>query len=159
LTGGNFWQSAATGLTVSLLNHAAHSSKDKTNYPGKIKFKGLNKEELSDFSVIREDPVGNENPLFSLENNILYDTDGFYLKNVTNSDENYCFKIGDGKRVEVTPSENGNYGKYNIFYVPHKGGNFIEFMLPSSFGLKSVKSPHWTYNPFYNSSKWINPNK
>lgn len=28
LTGGNFWQGAATGLTVSLLNHAAHKTGD-----------------------------------------------------------------------------------------------------------------------------------
>jgi len=28
LTGGNFWQGAATGLTVSLLNHVAHSDND-----------------------------------------------------------------------------------------------------------------------------------
>jgi len=30
LTGGNFWQGAATGLTVSELNHVAHKMQEKS---------------------------------------------------------------------------------------------------------------------------------
>ena len=37
LTGGNFWVGAATGLSVGLLNHYAHSSDDEGNPPSKYK--------------------------------------------------------------------------------------------------------------------------
>ena len=41
LTGGNFWQGAATGLVVSGLNHALHQTgNNETEDPPKYKYKG-----------------------------------------------------------------------------------------------------------------------
>ncbi|WP_306350867.1 RHS repeat-associated core domain-containing protein [Flavobacterium sp. '19STA2R22 D10 B1'] len=41
LTGGNFWQGAATGFTVTALNHAMHSNKDRKIIDNRLKLKGF----------------------------------------------------------------------------------------------------------------------
>ncbi|MEP6930181.1 MAG: RHS repeat-associated core domain-containing protein [Flavobacterium sp.] len=42
LTGGNFWQGAATGLVVSGLNHAMHKMQERQSFKEQLKAKGIN---------------------------------------------------------------------------------------------------------------------
>ena len=54
LTGGNFWQGAATGLTVSLLNHAAHSEQQKQLQKQKASFEDGIRKVLSSAEIGEE---------------------------------------------------------------------------------------------------------
>ena len=116
LTGGNFWQGAATGLVVSGLNHVAHrmtepmvlsSSSEEGIVPsGEIEFKRLTKEQLDEFRVIPED-VSEETPIYAPDKNGIYKGDGFYHKDF--SDEKYWYKVSAGGKVTVTYSNKTGY--------------------------------------------------
>ena len=125
LTGGNFWQGAATGLIVSGLNHLGHDALDGSQKAipkksadevtsvvpsGEIKFVGLTPEELSEFLIIPED-LSPESPLFAPTENKTYEGDGFYQK--TFSNEKYWYKVSGGSRVTI--SKIGGIYQYNSY--------------------------------------------
>ncbi len=49
LTGGNFWQGAATGLVVSGLNHVAHRMKFRSDLRAELRENGIDPNEVPDF--------------------------------------------------------------------------------------------------------------
>ena len=49
LTGGNFWQGAATGLAVSALNHVAHRMKFRSDLRAELRENGIDPNEVPDF--------------------------------------------------------------------------------------------------------------
>ena len=50
LTGGNFWQGAATGLAVSLLNHVAHRIQERESFKSQLKAAGIDWKGKFDFT-------------------------------------------------------------------------------------------------------------
>lgn len=84
LTGGNFWQGAATGLVVSGLNHYVHMIEERQDLIGRLKAAGYNNpnayanlsdSELAGFAqkVLPELSAEAHNPLFESRENL---TDG-----------------------------------------------------------------------------------
>ncbi|NLN33901.1 MAG: hypothetical protein GX159_09960 [Flavobacteriaceae bacterium] len=154
LAGGNFWEGAAIGLTVSGLNHVAHRSTAKDSFeiteeiiepttgeseegflpPGKIRFEGLKDKHLKQFRVIPE----SSSELILPNNDITYQTDGFYHQNTT--EDKYWYKIGGGRMVRVT---------YNGKSFDLSRSIFNPLGLGSYIGWKPKSEPHWTTNPFY----------
>lgn len=154
LTGGNFWEGAATGLTVSGLNHVAHRSDAKYSFeiteekieptvgelkegilpPGKIRFEGLKDKHLKQFRVIPE----NSSKLILPDNDVTYNTDGFYHQKTT--EDKYWYKIGGGRKVVVT---------YNGKSFDLSKSIFNPLGLGSYIGWKPKSAPHWITNPFY----------
>lgn len=55
LTGGNFWQGAATGLVVSGLNHVAHKIQHRNFVKERLESIGLNWKDRPNFSVLEID--------------------------------------------------------------------------------------------------------
>ena len=153
LAKGNFWQGAVTGLMVAGLNHLAHSTNSTTKYttdndgdiapPGKIKFKGLTKEQLSEFRVIPED-VSNDNPIFTPTKNGTYEGDGFYHKNF--SDQKYWYKVSAGGSVTITYSG----GMYHYLSYVSEFWSSIAIAKGKYYnvGWEPKTNPHWTSNPF-----------
>lgn len=153
LTKGNFWQGAVTGLIVSGLNHAVHSGNNKTKFStneeegvvpsGKIKFKGLTKEQLSEFRVIPED-VSEETPIFTPTKNGTYEGDGFYHKDF--SDKKYWYKVSAGSSVTITHSR----GSYQYLSYVSEFWSSIAIARDKYYnvGWEPKTNPHWTTNPF-----------
>ena len=117
LTGGNFWQGAATGLIVSGLNHLGHkinelsvpkvkSTVDITP-EGKVTFTGLTPAQLKEFKLIPGDVKEGQTLLSPTENNVVYKVDGVYSKNY--SDDKYWYKVGNGRKVNITVGKNGTH--------------------------------------------------
>lgn len=154
LTGGNFWQGAAIGLTVSGLNHVAHKNTEpKRNIvgednpllpPGEIEFKDLTDAQLADHLIIPED-VSDKNPTFAPTENKVYKGDGFYFKCYT--DEKYWYKVANGSRVIVTYYSGTGYNYTTIISSFWQG---IVNMAgePYIIDWQSKQKAHWTANPF-----------
>ena len=145
-------------MIVSGLNHYAHSSKTKISvkevddslFPGEVRFEGLSGDQLEDFRVIPEDANPDNSDLFVPENNKNYETDGFYLKGM--KDDNYWFKIGDGKSVLVTVTPRGYNTGLSQYSFANVTSQFNIIGNSSFFGFKPKSDPHFTSNPF-------NPNR
>ena len=152
MTKGNFWQGAATGLTVSLLNHAMHSENNKTKFSnneeegvvptGEMIFKDLTKEQLSEFRIIPED--AEIDPIFIPTKNGTYEGDGFYHKDF--SDKKYWFKVSAGSSVTITNSG----GKYHYSVYQNLPMTYLAIALGKDYAVdwQPKSKPHWTTNPF-----------
>jgi hypothetical protein len=140
-------------LMVSGLNHVAHSGNNKTKFStseeegvvpsGEIKFKGLTKEQLSEFRVIPED-VSAETPIFTPTKNGTYEGDGFYHKDF--SDQKYWYKVSAGGKVTITHSG----GAYHYLSYVSEFWSSIAIARGKYYnvGWEPKTNPHWTVNPF-----------
>ena len=140
-------------MIVSGLNHSLHSnktkistkSKDGITPTGEIEFKGLTKDQLSEFRIIPEDFDPVTDPLITpTENNKTYEGDGFYQKGPT--DEKYWYKVSGGSKVTVSFSG----GKYNYLSYVNEFWSAVAQARDKYYRVdwQPKSLPHWTINPF-----------
>lgn len=97
LTGGNFWQGAATGLTVSALNHVTHKIEQRNLVNERLKNIGLNGRDKPTVSTSEIDYLTDYDPTL----NSMY-------KNAGNPE------IGIDPDLTVAGVTSGDYGKNTV---------------------------------------------
>lgn len=97
LTGGNFWQGAATGLAVSGLNHVAHKIEQRNLVNERLKNIGLNGRDKPTVSTSEIDYLTNYDPTLNS-----------MLENANNPE------IGIDRNLKVAGTTKGDYGKNTV---------------------------------------------
>ena len=148
LTGGNFWQGAATGLVVSGLNHALHKIEQRRTLLSRFKNKSLafQKADVSDAGIA------------NLHQNVEGLAEGYAAGN----SPTHSYDLEGNQYVAIT--ENGNVslnkglisGKNNLYFAGvlfHEYRHAFQYFAPYTVGDKRYANRYeaWTelYGPGY----------
>jgi RHS repeat-associated protein len=113
---------------------------------GEISFVGLTGEQLKEFRIIQED----SDKFIIPTNNTIYTGDGFYQRGVTNSNNQYWYKVSGGSKVTISYSAGTYvYSEYWSEFWQSIGQALGIFANKDYYvGFLPVDQKHWTDNPF-----------
>ncbi|HEU4496925.1 MAG TPA: RHS repeat-associated core domain-containing protein, partial [Flavobacterium sp.] len=146
LTGGNFWQGAATGLTVSLLNHVVHKIDQRSTLLSRFKNKALafQKADVSDEGIA------------TLHQNVEGLVEGYKAGN----SPTHSYDLVGNDYVAIT--ENGNVSlnkglissKNNLYFAGllfHEYRHAFQYSAPYTIGGKRYANRFDAWTEFYGS--------
>jgi len=154
ITGGNFVEGFATGLTVSALNHMMHGllakkqvgssiNEDESILDATVELKKIPLDKLEHLAIIPEEAKNNTDLIYPTENKVYRNVDGVYFSSF--SDEKYWYKQSDNTSIRITYNN-----RLNKFIIKNTTSYLNPYRYhPSYFvGWKPKNESHWVLNPF-----------